>query len=187
MHGMTWPPRFELIRTVGLAAILVKANSQEGLLLDRLAREEVSFLDCLAARLPEETNVAASGEVFGKFHRHPIVWPNRTESTWHPPEIVLCDEGERLEYEYFRYDCGQLLKSTIDQGLKEAVVGDFRISYTPQVESAVGACLYHKPHHVDRDVGLYVVDEVLGRPAKSSESARARTRSRAGTNAWLKR
>ena len=193
MHGMTWPPRFVSIWTVGLVAVLVKAANQEGtltvkgkrrrivaavsclvcyqtfalwavreysawermatvstegLLLDRLTGEEVSFLDCLAATLPEETHVAASGEVFGKFHRYPIVWPNKTESAWRPPEIVLCDEGERLEIEYFRYDCDELLKSTINQGLKEAAVGDFRVSYTAQVEGPVGACL--GPHTASR-------------------------------------
>ena len=186
MHGMTWPPRFVLIWTIGLAAILAKAANQEapamvnvkgwgivaavsclvcyqafalwavreysawermatvsteGLLLDRLTGEEIKFLDCLAAKLPEQTHVAASGEVFGKFHRQMIVWPNRTEYAWRPPEIVLCDEGERLEIEYFRYDCDDLLKSTIDQGLKEAAVGDFRISYTAQVERALESCL----------------------------------------------
>ena len=186
MHGMTWEPRFVLIWTIGLAAILAKAANQEapamvngkgwgivaavlflvcyqafalwavrgypaweriatvsteGLLLDRLTGEEISFLDCLAAELPQQTHVACSGEVFGKFHRHPIVWPNRTESAWRPPEIVLCDEGERLEYEYFRYDCDELLKSTIDQGLKEAAVGDFRMTYTPQVKRPVELCL----------------------------------------------
>ena len=193
MHGMTWPPRFVFIWTVGLAAILVTAVSPEpppmanvkgwgivvavsslvcyqvfalwavrgypawermatvsteGLLLDRLTGEEISFLDCLAAELPQQTHIASSGEVFGKFHRHPIVWPNRTESAWRPPEIVLCDEGERLEIEYFRYDCDELLKSTINQGLKEAAVGDFRISYTAQVEGPVEACLV--PHTASR-------------------------------------
>ena len=186
MHGMTWPPRFVLIWTVGLAAILVKAVSPEtppmanvkgwgivaavsclvcyqvfalwavrgypawermatvsteGLLLDRLTGEEISFLDCLAAELPQQTHIASSGEVFGKFHRHPIVWPNRTESAWRPPEIVLCDQGARLEIEYFRYDCDELLKSTINQGLKEAAVGQFKVSYTPQVERALESCL----------------------------------------------
>ena len=189
MHGMTWPPRFVLIWTVGLAAILITAArpqppaaikvkrwttvaaasflfcyqvvalwavrgypawermatvSTEGLLLDRLTGEEISFLDCLAADLPKQTYVAGSGEVFGKFHRHPIVWPNRTESAWRPPEIVLCDEGRRLGSSYFHYDCDALLKSTIEEGSKEATVGDFRISYTAQVESPVGACL--APH-----------------------------------------
>ena len=189
VHGITWAPRFVSIWTVGLAAILVKANSQEGsattklsrwatvatasfllgyqgfvlwavrgypaweriatvstkgLLIDRMTGEEVIFLDCLAAELPEQTHIASSGEVFGKFHRYPIVWPNRTESAWRPPEIVLCDEGERLEIEHFRYDCDELLKSTIDQGLKEAAVGDFRMTYAPEVESAVAACLV--PH-----------------------------------------
>ncbi len=122
--------------------------STEGLLLDRLTGEEVGFLDCLAAELPRQTHVASSGEVFGKFHRYPIVWPNKTESAWRPPEIVLCDEGERLEIEYFRYDCDELLKSTINQGLKEAAVGDFRVSYTAQVEGPVEACL--APHTASR-------------------------------------
>ena len=119
----------------------VSAVSTQGLLLDRLTKEEVRFLDCLAARLPEETHVAASGEVFGKFHRQMIVWPNRTEYAWQAPEIVVCDEGQRLDHEYFRYDCDQLLTSTIDQGLKEAAVGQFRVSYTPQVERVLEACL----------------------------------------------
>ena len=185
-HGMTWPPRFVLIWTVGIVGVLVLLSvprkparvplarwitaaaafgllayqglslrilraypvweristlSTQGLLLSRLTEDEVSFLDCLAASLPEETFIAASGEVFGKFHRHSIVWPDRLESAWRPPEIVVCDEGHRFHLDYLSYHCDQLLQHTIEQGFSVTKVDDIGTSYKPGVEDVVKECV----------------------------------------------
>lgn len=108
------------------------------LVADTLTPREDAFLRCLGGVLPHTTAVASTVGLFARFHRQYVVWPDRLTNAWTPPELLVCDETDRLPYDY---GCRRLLWNVSAAGSAEALLVDgLAAAYVPGVRGLVLGC-----------------------------------------------
>ena len=102
-----------------------------------LTNSEDAFLTCLGRNLPHQTPVAATGGLFGRFHQQDLVWADRVEIAWKPPELVICDDAGRIRFDD---GCLSLARSLTDTSFEALHFGNLSVRYASGPKAVVEAC-----------------------------------------------
>jgi hypothetical protein len=102
-----------------------------------LTDAEDAFLTCLGRDLPHLTPVAATGGLFGRFHQQDLVWADRVEIAWKPPELVICDASGRIRFDD---GCLKLAQSLPDASFEALHFGNISVRYARGPKAVVEAC-----------------------------------------------
>ena len=102
-----------------------------------LTSAEDAFLACLGHDLPSDTPVTSTGGLFGRFHQQDLLWPDRVHTAWRPPELVVCDDSERIPFEY---GCLSLSRRLPASSYEKLHVGSLSVRYTSKPKRVVEAC-----------------------------------------------
>jgi len=102
-----------------------------------LSSAEDAFLICLGRDLPSDASVTSTGGLFGRFHRQDLLWPDRVQTAWKPPELVVCDDSRRIPWEY---GCLSLSHSLPDSTHEKLQLDNLFVRYTSERKAVVEAC-----------------------------------------------
>ncbi len=102
-----------------------------------LSSAEDAFLTCLGRDLPHATAVATTGGLFGRFHEQDLLWPDRVEKAWKPPELVVCDSSGRILWEF---GCLKLASSLPNSTYQALQLGNLSVRYSSGPRTVVEAC-----------------------------------------------
>jgi hypothetical protein len=120
-------PRFTLQAFTGTSRFVASA----------LSKAEDAFLICLGRDLPPDVSVTSTGGLFGRFHRQDLLWPDRVQTAWKPPELVVCDDSGRLPWEY---GCLSLSRSLPDSTYEKLQLDNLFVRYTSGRKAVVEGC-----------------------------------------------
>ncbi len=102
-----------------------------------LSNAEDAFLMCLGRDLPPDASVTSTGGLFGRFHRQDLLSPDRVQTAWKPPELVVCDDSGRVPWEY---GCLSLSHSLPDSTYERLQLDNLFVRYTGERKAVVEAC-----------------------------------------------